>query len=201
MTTERHFATEKDLDEFVDALGKFERGEWSPEAWKAFRLTRGVYGQRQPNTQMIRIKIPQGVLSARQLARIGDVAGEFSRGIGHVTTRQNIQLHFVDLAAVPTVMERIQEVGLTTREACGNTVRNVVACPFAGVCADAPFDVSPYAEAVTRHFLRNEICQVLPRKFKITVSGCAWEWRFWWRSVSVWGYRSECRSGWGHPRR
>ncbi|OLE65626.1 MAG: hypothetical protein AUG03_03815 [Acidobacteria bacterium 13_1_20CM_2_68_14] len=168
----RRFASAKDIEEFVSVLEAYERGVIGPDEFRTFRLTRGIYGQRQDDVQMIRVKIPQGILNGDQLRRLGRVAREHSRGFGHVTTRQNVQFHFVKMAGVPKAMEALEAVGLTTREACGNTVRNITACPMAGVCADEPFDVTPYGEALTRFFLRNPICQALPRKFKIALSGC-----------------------------
>ena len=168
----RRFASEKDLEEFVTTLEAYERGEMAPDQFKTFRLTRGIYGQRQDDVQMIRVKIPQGVLGGDQLRALAVVARTHSRGFGHVTTRQNVQFHFVKMAVVPQAMEALETAGLTTREACGNTVRNITACPMAGVCTDEPFDVTPYGEALTRFFLRNPICQALPRKFKIALSGC-----------------------------
>ncbi len=166
------FSSPADIDEFVGYLRRFESGELSPDDFKVYRLTRGTYGQRQPGVQMLRVKIPQGVLAAPQVERLADISDEFSRGFGHVTTRQNVQFHFVPLARVPEAMTKLDEVGLTMREACGGTVRNVTACALAGVCNGAAFDVTPYGQAVTRHFLRNPICQKLPRKFKIALSGC-----------------------------
>jgi len=166
------FSSPADIDDFVDHLRRFETGELSSDQFKVYRLTRGTYGQRQQNVNMLRVKIPQGVLAAPQVDRLADIADEFSRGFGHVTTRQNVQFHFVPLARVADAMTKLDEVGLTMREACGGTVRNVTACPLAGVCNGAAFDVTPYGQAVTRHFLRNPICQALPRKFKIALSGC-----------------------------
>lgn len=166
------FSSPADIDDFVDHLRRFESGELSPDQFKVYRLTRGTYGQRQMGVNMLRVKIPQGVLGAAQVERLADIADEYSRGFGHVTTRQNVQFHFVPLARVPEAMTRLDEVGLTTREACGGTVRNVTACALAGVCNGAAFDVTPYGQAVTRHFLRNPICQAMPRKFKIALSGC-----------------------------
>jgi sulfite reductase beta subunit-like hemoprotein len=166
------FSDKKDIDEFVEKLGAFERGELDPEQFRAFRLLRGVYGQRQSDVQMLRIKIPMGRLGPQQLVAVADVADRYSRGFGHVTTRQNIQLHFVKLADSEAAMRCLDEVGLTTREACGNSVRNVTACELAEVCPDAPFDVTPYAEAIVRHFLRHPLSSSLPRKFKIAFSGC-----------------------------
>ncbi|HWE31026.1 MAG TPA: nitrite/sulfite reductase [Polyangia bacterium] len=166
------FSSPADIDDFVDHLRRFESGELSSDQFKVYRLTRGTYGQRQMAVNMMRVKIPQGVLAAAQVERLADIADEYSRGFGHVTTRQNVQLHFVPLARVPEAMTKLDEVGLTMREACGGTVRNVTACALSGVCNGAAFDVTPYGQAVTRHFLRNPICQSLPRKFKIALSGC-----------------------------
>ncbi len=169
----RAFGSPEDIEEFVRTLEAYERGEISPDAFKTFRLGRGIYGQRQDDVQMIRVKIPQGILNGEQLRGLGAVARGYSRGFGHVTTRQNVQFHFVKMAVVPEAMEALERTGLTTREACGNTVRNITACPMAGVCPTETYDVTPYGEALTRFFLRNPICQALPRKFKIALSGCA----------------------------
>jgi sulfite reductase beta subunit-like hemoprotein len=162
------FSDPRDIDEFVGVLNKFEKGEMTPDQFRAFRLGRGTYGQRQMDVNMLRVKIPQGILDGPQLRMLGRVAEEFSRGFGHVTTRQNLQMHFVQLKRVPEALRLLDEVGLTTKEACGNTVRNITACPLAGL--HGAFDVTPYAQATTRHFLRNPICQSLPRKFKIAFS-------------------------------
>jgi sulfite reductase beta subunit-like hemoprotein len=167
------FADEADIDEFAAVLGQFERGEIGPDAWRAFRLVRGTYGQRQAeDAQMLRVKMPQGVLSGAQLEALADVADHYSRGFGHITTRQNVQFHFMRLHDVEPAMRRLAEAGLTTREACGNSVRNITACPFAGVAADEIFDVTPYAEALTRHLLRHPLSSKLPRKFKVGFEGC-----------------------------
>jgi sulfite reductase (NADPH) hemoprotein beta-component len=167
------FADEADIDEFVDMLGKFERGEITPEQWRVFRLVRGTYGQRQAaDAQMLRVKIPQGILSRAQLEALGDVAARYSRGFGHITTRQNVQLHFLKLHDVEPAMRALADVGLTTREACGNSVRNITACPYSGVSAEEAFDVTPYAEALTRYLLRHPLSSSLPRKFKIAFEGC-----------------------------
>jgi sulfite reductase beta subunit-like hemoprotein len=168
------FASEADIDEFAKVLGQFERGEITPEQWRVFRLVRGTYGQRQADdAQMIRVKIPQGVLTAEQLGVLAGVAERYSRGFGHITTRQNIQFHFVKLHDVEPAMRELAAAGLTTREACGNSVRNITACQFAGISADEPFDVTPYAEALTRFLLRHPLSSSLPRKFKIAFEGCA----------------------------
>src|SRR2546428_10728541 len=167
------FADEKDLDAFISMLGKFERGEISADAWKQFRLVNGVYSQRQEgDAMMVRVKIPQGVLTPAQLRALADVAERYSIGRGHITTRQNVQFHFVHLADTDDALRLLAETGITTREACGNSVRNVTACPYAGASALEPFDITPYAEAVTRHLLRGPLSASLPRKFKIAFGGC-----------------------------
>src|SRR4051794_13593684 len=161
------FATEADIDEFVAVLEKYERGELTPDQWRSFRLVRGTYGQRQTaDAQMLRVKVPQGVLTAPQLAALAEGGDKYSRRFGHITTRQNIQFHFVKLHDVEPAMRLLADSGLTTREACGNSVRNITGCPYAGVAADERFDVTPYAEETTRYFLRKKISSTLPRKFK-----------------------------------
>src|SRR6187431_375320 len=167
------FADERDIDEFVDVLGKYERGEVSPEDWRRFRLVRGTYGQRQDGVQMLRIKIPQGIVTSSQMRTLAGVAARHSRGFCHVTTRQNIQYHFVKLDVVEDVMRTLADDGMTTREACGNSVRNITGCPYAGTSNTEIFDVTPYAEALTRYFLRHPLAAKLPRKFKIAFEGCA----------------------------
>ncbi|HYB90636.1 MAG TPA: nitrite/sulfite reductase [Candidatus Binataceae bacterium] len=166
------FASQADITEFVETLERYERGELTADQWRAFRLVRGVYGQRQDDVQMFRIKVPQGVLSAAALRAVADCCEKYSRGFAHVTTRQNIQMHFVKLDDTAACMLRLAEAGVTTREACGNSVRNIVGCPFAGVCQTEAFDVSPYAEALTHYFLRHRLASSLPRKFKIAFGGC-----------------------------
>jgi len=166
------FADERDIDEFVDTLGRYERGEISADDWRRFRLLRGTYGQRQDGVQMLRIKIPQGIVTGDQLRALGGVAARYSRGFGHITTRQNVQYHFVQLQDAERALRELGDVGLTTREACGNSIRNITACPYAGVAHDEVFDVTPYAEALTRYFLRHPLAGVLPRKFKIAFEGC-----------------------------
>src|SRR6185436_15282772 len=166
------FASEHDIDEFVDVLGKYERGEISPEDWRRFRLVRGTYGQRQDGVQMLRIKIPQGIVTSSQMRTLAGVAARHSRGFCHVTTRQNIQYHFVKRDVVEEVMRTLADDGMTTREACGNSVRNITGCPYAGTSETEIFDVTPYAEALTRYFLRHPLSGVLPRKFKIAFEGC-----------------------------
>jgi sulfite reductase (NADPH) hemoprotein beta-component len=164
------FSDPRDIDEFVDVLGRFERGELSSEAFRKFRLTRGVYGQRQEGVQMLRVKVPQGVLAPGALEALASVAESVGHGVGHVTTRQNLQFHFIPMAQVEGALRTLDAAGLTTREACGNTVRNITACPFAGVHTGETFDVAPYGEALTRYFLRQPWAGDLPRKFKIALS-------------------------------
>jgi sulfite reductase (NADPH) hemoprotein beta-component len=171
--TRLSFASEADIDEFVRTLEQYERGELTPDQWRAFRLVRGTYGQRQTaDAQMLRIKVPQGVITSDQLFALAEVGEKYSRRFGHITTRQNIQFHFVKLHDVEPAMRVLADAGLTTREACGNSVRNITACPYAGVAADELFDVTPYAEATTRYFLRQMLSSTLPRKFKIAFEGC-----------------------------
>jgi sulfite reductase (NADPH) hemoprotein beta-component len=167
------FAQASDIDEFVTMLARFESGDATPDEWRAFRLLRGTYGQRQTgDAQMLRIKIPQGILGREQLNAVASVAERYSRGFGHITTRQNIQLHFVKLHDAEPAMRDLGAAGMTTREACGNSVRNITACPYSGVASDEAFDVTPYAEALTRYLLRHPLSSSLPRKFKIAFEGC-----------------------------
>jgi sulfite reductase (NADPH) hemoprotein beta-component len=167
------FASEHDIDEFVATLQKFESGDMPPDQWRRFRLVRGTYGQRQDGVQMLRVKAPQGIVTASQMRAFAGVASRYSRGFCHITTRQNIQFHFVLLKNVEAAMRELAEEGLTTREACGNSVRNITGCPYAGTSENEIFDPSPYAEATTRYFLRHPLSGILPRKFKIAFEGCA----------------------------
>jgi sulfite reductase beta subunit-like hemoprotein len=187
------FAKESDIDEFVDMLGKYESGAIAPEEWRRFRLLRGTYGQRQDNVQMLRIKIPQGIVTAPQMRAMASVGARYSRGFGHVTTRQNVQFHFVPLKDVETALRQLAEQGLTTREACGNSVRNITGCPYAGTSATEIFDVTPYAEAMTRYFLRHPLSGVLPRKFKICFEGCTEDHAF--ASINDIGWRARIVDG------
>src|SRR6266404_8564972 len=168
------FASNADIEEFVTTLERYERGEMTPDQWRQFRLVRGTYGQRQADdAQMLRVKIPQGALTSEQLEALADVADRYSRGFGHITTRQNVQFHFVKLHDAEPAMRLLADAGVTTREACGNSVRNITTCPYAGVAADERFDVTPYAEGLTRYLLRHPLSSTLPRKFKIAFEGCA----------------------------
>ena len=166
------FSDPRDVDEFVVKLEAYERGELTADQFRAFRLLRGVYGQRQEGTQMLRVKIPMGRLASGELLALAELADKHSRGFGHVTTRQNLQFHFMPLGEAEAAMRLLDDAGMTTREACGNSVRNVTACDVAEVCGGAAFDVTPYAEALVRHFLRHPLAASLPRKFKVAFSGC-----------------------------
>lgn len=161
-----------EVDTFDEFVRRFWKGELSPEEFKQFRLQNGVYGQSQEGAHMMRVKVPAGGLTAAQLDMLAELAGRTPRGIGHVTTRQNLQFHFVKLEEVAELLEKINASGLTTREACANTVRTLTACHRSGVCAGEAFDVSPYAVAASRFFLRNPMNQSLPRKMKMSFSGC-----------------------------
>ncbi|MBI2495304.1 MAG: nitrite/sulfite reductase, partial [Candidatus Omnitrophica bacterium] len=147
--------------------------EITPDEFKAKRLHLGTYGIRAvKDVHMMRFKLPQGRLTAEQLERFADVAEAYSKGIGHLTTRQDMQLYWIPVKETPRVMAELAAVGVTTREACGNSVRNVTACHLAGVSPIEVFDVTQHAQAVTDHFLRNPVSQKLPRKFKIAFEGC-----------------------------
>ena len=162
-----------ELDDFEKEVKRFQAGEWNENDFLAFRLRQGVYGQRQPDVHMIRVKIPFGGLTADQLDVLGDVSEEFvPLKKGHATTRECIQFHHVPLLDAAELLRRIAGEGLTTREACGNTVRNVTGCAMAGVCGDEPFDVTPYAAAYSRYFVRHPYTQAMPRKIKTAFSGC-----------------------------
>ena len=193
------FADAREIDAFVETLGRFERREIDADQWRAYRVARGAYGQRQEGVHMLRVKVPQGVLDAAQLRAIADAAARWSRGYGHVTTRQNVQLHFLRPADLEPAMRRLAEAGVTTSGAGGNAVRNVVACPLAGVSADELFDPTPYAEAMTRHFLRHPLGDALPRKFKIAFEGCAHDHVA--TPIQDLGFRARVRDEDGVPRR
>jgi sulfite reductase beta subunit-like hemoprotein len=171
---ERHSreAIEAEIVRFEEKVEELRSGAITDQQFRPFRLKHGTYGQRQPGFQMLRVKIAAGVLTAQQLRVLAQIGDEFSTGRGHLTTRENIQFHFVKLENVPAAMRLLADSGLTTREACGNTVRNVTACPISGVCATEAFDVTPYALGVSRYLLRHPDFHDLPRKFKIAFSGC-----------------------------
>jgi sulfite reductase (ferredoxin) len=163
-------AAQQDIVELANQIKVYESGRMSDDAFRKFRLARGVYGQRQAGVQMIRIKLPYGRVSADQLVRIADCSDKYATGNLHATTRQDIQLHFVKLADSPALWAELEDAQITLREACGNTVRNVTASPKAGIDPEEPFDVTPYAHAIFEYFLRNPICQDMGRKFKMALS-------------------------------
>jgi sulfite reductase (ferredoxin) len=171
-TTPIPAAIAEEIETFEAEATRLLAGDVSSDLFRPFRLQYGIYGQRQPGVQMVRIKIPFGGITANQLRRVAELADRYATAVGHVTTRQDIQMHFIELKDVPAIMRSLAEVGLTTREACANTVRNVTACHLAGVCQGEVFDVTPYAKTVAYHLLRNPLNQSLPRKFKIAFSGC-----------------------------
>jgi sulfite reductase (ferredoxin) len=161
---------EKEILDLEKKIRLYREGKIDEEKFRSLRLVRGVYGQRQPGVQMVRIKLPFGRLTVRQLLKIADISDEYSTGMLHLTTRQDIQVHFVSLDKTPELWAMLAEDDVTIREACGNTVRNITASSTAGVDPKEPFDVSPYAYEAFRFFLRNPICQELGRKFKIAFS-------------------------------
>ena len=150
---------EKDIIELERKIRLFKDGKLDEDKFRSLRLARGVYGQRQSGVQMIRIKLPYGKTKLNQLLRIADVADEYSTGKLHITTRQDIQIHYVSLDRTPELWAELERDDVTLREACGNTVRNVTASALAGVDKNEPFDVSPYAHALFEFFLRNPISQ------------------------------------------
>jgi sulfite reductase (ferredoxin) len=160
-------AAKKDIIDLQQKIERFQQGEIEEDKFKLFRLTRGVYGQRQPGVQMIRIKLPYGKVTSNQLRKVADVSDKYATGNLHLTTRQDIQLHYVKMTESPALWAELEEENVTLREACGNTVRNVTASPDAGINPKEHFDVTPYAHALTHYFLRNPICQDMGRKFKI----------------------------------
>lgn len=162
---------EKDILELERKIRLFKEGKIDEERFRSLRLARGVYGQRQFGVQMIRIKLPFGRVTSEQLHRIADVSDEYSRGRLHITTRQDIQIHHVSLDRTPELWAELEKNDITLREACGNAVRNITASETAGIDVNEVFDVSPYANATFKFFLRNPICQDMGRKIKISFSG------------------------------
>ncbi len=159
---------EREFDDFDTEAGKFLEGQTPEDQFIGFRLKQGVYGQRQEGVQMIRVKLPFGGVSPEQMESFADLAELYTPlKKGHITTRQNFQFHHIPLADAAKAIRMIGKTGLSSREACGNTVRNVTGDPWAGVCEGEPFDPTPYVGAFVRYFVRNEVCQLLPRKFKV----------------------------------
>ncbi len=163
-------AARHDIVELQSKINSFRLGLIDSEKFRAFRLARGIYGQRQEGVQMVRIKLPFGKVTPEQLVRIADISDEYASGNLHLTTRQDIQIHYVKLENAPKVWAKLEELGVTTREACGNTVRNMTGSPMAGIDPLEPFDVSPYVYEHFRYFLRNPVCQEMGRKFKVSFS-------------------------------
>ena len=161
---------ERDIIELERKIHEFRQGTIPEEKFRSLRLARGVYGQRQPGVQMVRIKLPYGKMTLAQWKRIADVSDEFATGNLHLTTRQDIQIHFVSLERTPELWTMLEQDHITIREACGNTVRNVTASDLAGIDPDEPFDVTPYAHGIFEFFLRKPVCQEMGRKFKIALS-------------------------------
>ncbi|MCC6266632.1 MAG: nitrite/sulfite reductase [Dehalococcoidia bacterium] len=163
---------EKELQDFQTEAHRMLNGEWEENQFIGFRLKQGVYGQRQPNVQMIRVKLPFGGVTPEQMDAFAEVAERFAPlRKGHITTRQNIQLHHIPLAKAAEALFVLGKAGLSTREACGNTVRNVTGDPWAGIQEGELFDPTPYAGAFARFWLRNPLSQLLPRKFKVAFTG------------------------------
>ena len=161
---------EKDIIDLERKIALFKEGKIDEEKFRSLRLARGIYGQRQPGVQMIRIKLPYGKVNGEQLHRISDVSDKYSIGRLHITTRQDIQIHFVKIDHTPELWAELDKDDVTIREACGNTVRNVTASELAGIDPNEPFDVTPYADTTFKYLLRNAICQEMGRKFKIAFS-------------------------------
>ena len=161
---------QKDIIDLERKIALFRDGKIDDERFRSLRLARGVYGQRQEGVQMIRIKLPFGKVTSEQLHRICKVSEEYSTGRLHITTRQDIQIHYVSLDRTPQLWAELEKDDVTLREACGNTVRNITASETAGIDPDEPFDVSPYAHALFEFFLRNPVCQEMGRKFKMSFS-------------------------------
>src|SRR5881398_1575183 len=158
---------EREFDDFDTRAGEFLRGELAEDEFIGFRLKQGVYGQRQPDVQMVRVKLPFGGVTPDQLDAFADVIEKYvPLRKGHITTRQNIQMHHVPLPDAAKLIRELGDAGLSSREGCGNTMRNVTGDPYAGVAEDEPFDITPYVGAYVRYFVRHPTTQLMPRKFK-----------------------------------
>ena len=160
----------RDIIDLESKIRLFREGKIDEEKFRSLRLVRGIYGQRQAGVQMVRIKFPFGRINTKQIRRVADISDEYGSSNLHATTRQDIQIHFVSLDRTPELWAKLEQDEITTREACGNTVRNVTASDLAGIDPKEIFDVSPYAHETFRYFLRNPICQEMGRKFKISFS-------------------------------
>jgi sulfite reductase beta subunit-like hemoprotein len=171
--TEHDRLVREEIETFRRKAQAFLDGQITEDEFRPFRLKHGIYGQRQAGVQMVRSKIPSGMLTAAQAGQLARVAEEFGGGRGHLTTRQNIQFHFVPLERVADLMHVLADAGLTNREACYNTVRNITTCAWSGIARNEVFDVRPYAQRLAFALLRKELTSNLPRKFKIAFDGCA----------------------------
>src|SRR6185312_16773873 len=173
MSQLNYLADDEEINSFDHALQDYQGLRMDVDRFTATRLQMGIYGQRQEGVNMVRIKLPGGRLNAPQLNVIADMLEKYARhDVVHITTRQDIQMHYVPLEHTPAVLRHLATAGLTTREACGNTIRNVTACPLAGVCPRQHVDVNHHLQTAVRHFLRNPLNQQMPRKFKVSFSGC-----------------------------
>ena len=163
----------QEAEHFAETVKLFRQGKVDPDMFRRFRLQNGAYGTRMTDDYaMVRIKVPAGQVYPYQLEKIAQLSEMYSIGSAHFSTRENIQLHWVVLEDVSEIMQSLSDVGMTSREACGNTVRNVMCSPLSGVCKDEIFDATPYAMAIAKFMLRNPICQGLPRKFKFNFTCC-----------------------------
>jgi sulfite reductase beta subunit-like hemoprotein len=163
---------EREFDDFDNEAERFLAGELAEDRFIGFRLKQGVYGQRQPDVQMVRVKLPYGGVTPEQMEAFADVVERYAPlRKGHITTRQNVQIHHVPLRDMESLLREIAEVGLSSREGCGNTVRNVTGDPWAGVAPDEIFDPTPYAGAYVRYFVRHPTTQLMPRKIKTAFTG------------------------------
>ena len=168
-----NWARIEEAEDFANTVKLFRQGKYNEDSFRRYRLQHGAYGTRMTNDYaMVRIKLPAGEIYPHQLEKISQLSEQFSIGSAHFSTRENIQLHWVILEDVSEILRGLAEVGLTSREACGNSVRNVMCSPLSGVCPDEEFDSTPYALATARFFLRNPLSQSLPRKFKFNFTCC-----------------------------
>ena len=174
LNSDENWGLVEESEYFANKVKLYRQDKLNADEFRRFRLQNGAYGSRlNSEFSMIRIKVPGGDISPEQMEKIANLAESFSIGSAHVSTRQNIQLHWVQLEDVSEVVRGLAEGGLTSREACGNTIRNVMCSHFAGVCSNEPFDVTIYAKAIAKFFLRNPLCQNLPRKFKFNFACCS----------------------------
>ncbi|MBP6619678.1 MAG: nitrite reductase, partial [Leadbetterella sp.] len=161
---------EQDIIDLEKKIRMFREGTIHEDKFRSLRLARGVYGQRQQGVQMVRIKLPYGKMTFKQWKRISDISDKYSTGNLHLTTRQDIQIHFVSLDRTPELWHELEQDNVTLREACGNTVRNITASVTSGIDPNEPFDITPYAHGLFEYLLRNPICQEMGRKIKISFS-------------------------------